>query len=308
MKNIFLCEDIDQDSYNWLNNHFNIISDFNDIHLCHGIFSRNLRIDKEFIDRCTNLEIIGIHGSGVDDVDIEYVRDKGIHLFNTPNLNSLSVAELIVSFILTMSRKTNKLHDDYKKGYINKVAPIEYLGNEISGKTIGLIGTGHIAIKAANMLKYGFNMNVIAYSRSLTEDKAKELGFNYSDSIEYVLSNSDFINIGTSLNKETYHMINKDLLKLIPRHSYLINTARGAIINEDDLYYALVNNWFAGYACDVLEKEPVHSDYPLIQLDNVFYTPHIGGSTKECLNRVGNAVVKGFISYFNNEKVENMIC
>lgn len=308
MKNIFLCEDIDHDSYLMLKKHFNVIDDFNQISICHGIFSRNLKIDKEFIDRCSHLEIIGIHGSGVDDVDLDYIKEKGIHLFNTPNLNSLSVAELIVSFILTMSRKTYLLDNDFKKDLIHKVAPIEYLGNEISGKTIGLIGTGHIAIKAANILKYGFNMKVIAYSRSLTRDKAKDLGFIYSDSIEYVLRNSDFINIGTSLNTDTFHMINKDLLQLIPKHAYLINTARGAIVNEDDLYNALKDKWFAGYACDVLENEPVSSDYPLLLLDNVFYTPHIGGSTKECLNRVGNAVVKGFLSYFNHENVDNMIC
>ena len=91
-------------------------------------------------------------------------------------------------------------------------------------------------------------------------------------------------------------------------HAYLINTARGAIVDEDDLYEALKNKWLAGYACDVLEKEPVNSNYPLLQLDNVFYTPHIGGSTKECLNRVGTAVVNGFLQYFNNQPVENMIC
>lgn len=308
MKKIFLCEDIDFEAYKLLDQHFIIIDDIDHINECHGIFSRNLKINKDFIDKCDSLEIIGIHGSGIDDVDIEYIKQKDIHIFNTPNLNSLSVAELIVSFILTMSRKTNILNNDFKKGMINNVAPIKYLGSEISNKTLGLIGTGNISVKAANILKYGFNMNIIAYSRSLTPDKAKKLGFIYKDSIIDVLKESDFINIGMSLNADTYHMINKELLKYISPHAYLINTARGAIVNENDLYYALSNKWFAGYACDVLEYEPVSSNYPLIQLDNVFYTPHIGGSTKECLFRVGNAVVQGFISYFNNESVDNMIC
>lgn len=308
MKKIFLCEDIDIDSLKMLKEHFIVIDDFNRINECHGIFTRNLKIDKDFIDKCDLLEIIGLHGSGIDDVDLEYIKEKGIHFFNTPNLNSLSVAELIVSFILSLSRKNTLLDRDFKKGLINKVAPIEYLGNEITGKTFGLIGTGNIAIKAANMLKFGFNMKIIAYSRSLTKEKAEALGFIYKSNMDDVLKEADYINIGTSLNKDTYHMINKDKLKLISSHAYLINTARGAIVNEKDLYEALVNNWFAGYACDVLEHEPVSSDYSLILLDNVLYTPHIGGSTKECLNRVGNAVVEGFIAYFNDKEVKNMIC
>lgn len=308
MKKIFLCEDIDSDSYQLLKDNFIIINDMNDIDQCHGIFTRNLKIDKSFIDKCSNLEIIGLHGSGIDDVDLDYIKEKKIHFFNTPNLNSLSVAELIVSFVLTMSRNTYLIDRDFKQNKIDKVAPIEYLGNEISGKTFGLIGTGNIAIKAANILKYGFNMKIIAYSRSLTKEKADNLGFVYKDSIEDILKEADFINIGTSLNKDTYHMINSNLLKLISKHAYLINTARGAVVDENDLYEALKNHWFAGYACDVLENEPVSADYPLLNLKNVFYTPHIGGSTKECLNRVGNAVVEGFIAYFNGEDVKNMIC
>lgn len=308
MKKIFLCEDIDPSSYQLLKKHFMIINDIKYIDECHGILTRNLKIDKAFIDQCTHLEIIGVHGTGIDNIDIDYLKGKGIHLFNTPHKNSLSVAELIVSFILTMSRKTYQLDRDFHKNKIKDIAPIEYLGNEISNKTFGIIGTGDIALKAANILKYGFQMKVIAYSRSLNMIKAKELGVEYKEKIEDILKEADFINIGLSLNDDTYHFINKDLLQYIQPHAYLINTARGAIVNENDLYHALKNHWFQGYACDVLENEPVSSSHPLLSLDNVFYTPHIGGSTKECLNRVGNAVVNGFISYFHNEEIENMIC
>ena len=308
MKKIFLCEDIDKEAYDRLKKHFIIINDMNRINECHGIFTRNLKIDKEFIDKCNKLEIIGLHGSGIDDVDINYLKTKDIHFFNTPNKNSLSVAELIVNFVLTLSRKTYSLDRDFKNNKINKIAPIEYLGNEISYKTFGLIGTGNIAIQAAQILKNGFHMKIIAYSRSLTKEKADDYGFIYKESIDKVLKEADFINIGVSLNDDTYHMISSEQLKLISTHAYLINTARGAIVDEEAIYNALKNKAFAGYACDVLENEPVSSDYPLLQLDNVFYTPHVGGSTYECLNRVGLAVVEGLIKYFNNEEVENMIC
>lgn len=308
MKKIFLCEDIDPSAYQLLSQHFIVIDDFNHIHECHGILTRNLKIDRSLIDKCSHLQIIGVHGTGIDNIDIEYLKIKGIHLFNSPNMNSLSVAELIVSFILTMSRKTYLLDRDFRNHKIDRIAPIEYLGNEISGKTFGIIGTGCIALKAANILKNGFQMKVIAYSRSLTLKKAQELGIEYKEKIEDILKESDFINIGLALNNDTYHLINKNLLKHIQPHAYLINTARGAIIDEKDLYYALKNNWFKGYACDVLENEPVSNDLDLLSLENVFYTPHIGGSTQECLYRIGNAVVNNFIAYFNNEKIENMIC
>ena len=308
MKKIFLCEDIDLSSYQLLKEHFIVINDMDRIGECHGILTRNLKIDKDFIDQCTHLEIIGLHGSGIDDVDVDYLKMKGIHFFSTPHQNSLSVAELIVSFILTLSRKTYQLDRDFHQDKIHKIAPIEYLGNEINGKILGLIGTGDIALKAANILKHGFNMKVIAYSRSLTKDKANDLGIIYKETIDEVLKEADFINIGVSLNDDTYHMINKDKLNLIQPHAYLINTARGAIVNEEDLYIALKNKWLSGYACDVLEHEPVDCTYPLLSLDNVFYTPHIGGSTAECLNRVGNAVVQGLINYFNDDIVGNFIC
>ena len=308
MKKIFLCEDIDQDAYKMLNDNFIIIKDKSKLNECHGIFTRNLKIDKSFIDQCNNLEVIGLHGSGIDDVDINYLKEKGIHFFNTPNKNSLSVAELIVNFVLTLSRKTYLIDRDFKENKITKVAPIEYLGNEISYKTFGIIGAGNIAIQAGKILKNGFHMKIIAYSPSLTKEKADTLGFIYKERMEDIFKEADFINIGTSLNYNTYHLITSKYLKLMLPHAYLINTARGAIVDEDDLFEALKNKWLAGYACDVLEKEPVNSNYPLLQLDNVFYTPHIGGSTKECLNRVGTAVVNGFLQYFNNQPVENMIC
>lgn len=308
MYKIFLCEDIDKEAYLLLKKNFIIINDFNHINECHGVLSRNLKINKSFIDQCSSLQIIGIHGSGYDDVDVQYLKEKGIHLFNTPNLNSLSVAELVISFILTMSRKTNIIDRDFKNNKIKTVAPIEYLGHEISYKTIGIIGFGHISSKVAYILKHGFQMNVIVHSQSHSKQEINDLGYLYKDSIKDVLKESDYIHIGLSLNKDTYHLFNKDLLQYIPSHAYLINTARGAIVNENDLYQFLSQHRFAGYACDVLENEPVSYNYPLLQLDNVFYTPHIGGSTTESLNRIGIEVINGFLSYFYNQNHLHLIC
>ena len=237
-----------------------------------------------------------------------YLKEKNIHLFNTPHLNSLSVAELIVNMMITLSRHTYQLDRDLRDKKISTIAPIEYIANEISYKTFGIIGTGDIALKTAKILKNGFHMNIIAYSRSLTNKKADELHITLCKSIDEVFQKSDFINIGVSLNKDTYHLITLEQFKLMKPSAYLINTSRGAIINEEDLYYALTNKLLNGYACDVLENEDLSIKQSLLELDNVFYTPHIGGSTHDCLSRIGHAIFISLVNYFDGKQISNMIC
>ncbi|MEG0366239.1 MAG: NAD(P)-dependent oxidoreductase, partial [Coprobacillus sp.] len=261
------------------------------------IISRNLKIDAQLIDQCQSLKLIVIHGSGYDDVDVNYLKQKNIHLCNTPGYNALSVSELIVTMMLNLSRQINKLSEDYKNNKIHTVAPVDYIGHEITGKTFGMIGVGDIAIKTAQILKQAFQMNIIAFSRSLTIDKANELGFIYCDTMEDVFKNADFVSLGTSLNEQTFHMITKKQLSLMKPSAYLINTSRGAVINEEDLYIALKDKWFAGAGLDVLENEPVSYNHPLLQLDNVLYSPHMGATTDEALKRVGNAVVDMIMLY-----------
>lgn len=304
---VFLCEPIHQKAYRQLIENYEVIHSYDKIQECQVIISRNLKINQSFIDQCPLLELVVIHGTGYDDVDVEYLKSKHIHLCNTPGLNALSVAELIVTFVLQLSRQTSCLQKNYLANKIQTVAPIEYLGHEISHKTFGLIGTGQIALKAAQILHDGFHMNIIAYSRSLTPSRAKELGIVYCQSMEEVFEKADYISIGTSLNQETYHMIDAKLFSLMKPTAYLINTARGAIVNENDLYEYLKEKKIAGAALDVLEFEPVKYTHPLLSLDNVVYTPHIGGSTDEALLRVGNAVVQSIHMYNRGELWEDLL-
>lgn len=304
---IFLCESIHPEAYSILKNNFEIINDFNYIHQCEIIINRNLTMNAHFIDQCHSLKLIVIHGTGYDVVDTEYAQKKHIHLVNTPHLNSLSVAELIITMMLELSRKTVQLNQDYKKNFIHEIAPVQYIGHEISYKTFGIIGAGDIAVKTAQILKNGFHMKIIAYSRSLTPQKAKVLGFEYCQSMNDVFKKADYISIGTSLTKETYHMITSEQLSLMKSSAYLINTARGAIIDEDALYEKLKNREIAGAGLDVLEGEPISYHHRLLALDNVVYTPHIGGSTDEALKRVGLSVVDIIMKYKNNEICEHFV-
>ncbi|MCD7808588.1 MAG: hypothetical protein LUH02_04540 [Erysipelotrichaceae bacterium] len=301
---IFLCEPIDKNAYQIINNENTIINNFKDIGQCEIVISRNLKIDRTFIDRCSDLKLIIIHGSGYDDVDIHYCQSKNIHLANTPSLNSLGVSELIISMMLSLSRNTYQLQKDYTSNKIHEVAPMT--GHEISYKTFGMIGVGNIALKTSKILQDGFHMKAIGYSRSLTLEKAQLLNIGYCQTIEEVFKKADYISIGLSLNNDTYHLIDKHYLSLMKPSSYLINTSRGAIINEEDLYNVLVNHKIAGAGIDVLENEPVPYNHRLLQLDNVLYTPHIGGSTEESLSRIGQMIIE-IISAYKNNMIEDYL-
>lgn len=304
---VFLCEPIHEKAYQKLIEEYEVIDNKDYLSECQIVISRNLKIDRHFIDQCVALELVVIHGTGYDDVDVEYLKSKHIHLCNTPGQNALSVAELIVTMILQLSRQTTQLQHDYLTNQIHEVAPIKYLGHEITGKTLGLVGTGQIALKAAQILRDGFQMKVIGYSRSLTFTKANDLHIEHCKTMEEVFQKADFISLGTSLTPETYHMITTKQLSLMKPTAYLINTARGALIDEHDLYTFLKEKRIAGAALDVLEDEPVDATYPLIHLDNIIYTPHIGGSTDEALLRVGNAVIQSINRYNNGEMWEDLL-
>ena len=297
---VFLNEPIDHDAYLLLKKHFEIIDQWNRIDECDIILSRNHHIDQLFLDQCHHLQLIAVHGTGYDDVDIDYAKKRGIHLINSQHENALSVAELIVALMLELSRKIIPLSQDKKNTLIYETAPIQYLGHELSHKTVGLIGTGDIALKAAHILREGFHMHIMAYSRSLTKEKAKEMNIEYCQSINEVFQKADYVSICVALTPDTYHIIQKEQLSLLKPSAYLINTSRGAIINEEDLYVALKEHWFTGAGLDVLENEPIPSNHPLLSLDNVIYTSHMGASTEEALKRVGMKIVEKIIQFQND--------
>ena len=292
---VFLCEFIHPEAKKYLERNAEIISDWNNINEVDAIINRNLQITKEIMDKAYNLKVIAIHGTGMDGVDMGEAKKRGIHVFSTPHQNADSVAEMIVGLILSLTRKISLAGKLIGKGKKIDNAPSELKGIELRGKTFGLIGVGDIAIRASKIMKYGFGMKVIGFSRSLTKEKAKDIDIGYCSSIDEVLKSSDIVNIGVSLNNSTVNMINNEKIKLMKRTSYLINTSRGKVIDEKALYNALKNNEIAGAACDVFVNEPPTLDNPLLSLDNFIATPHIGANTDEALYRVGMSVVKGIL-------------
>lgn len=293
-KKVFLVEHIHPEARKQLEKHFEIINDYNRINEVEGLINRNqLKVNKEFLDKATNLKVIGIHGTGRDAVDVEEAESRGIKVFSTPGINARSVAELNVALALDLSRDITKAAQAVKEGKNVSHEKDFFRGNEISGKTYGFIGVGNIACQTINMLKYGFNAKIIAWSRSLTMEKADLLGIGYCKYKEEVLVNSDIIILGLALNDDTFHIIGEKEFKLCRKDALFINTARGKLVDENALYMALTNGTIKKAACDVFEKEPLSNDNPLVSLDNFIGVPHLGSNTEEALYKIGMAVVRG---------------
>ena len=172
----------------------------------------------------------------------------------------------------------------------------ELQGMELAGKTLGLIGVGDISRQTADICRKGFNMEVIGWSRSLTEEKARRMDMAWAESMTEVLQKADIIVVGVALTPETYHLLGKAQFAQMKPGALLINTTRGAVLDEEALYESLTNGEIGGAACDVFAEEPVSVGHPLLALDNFVATPHLGANTEEALKRVGMAVVQGVLN------------
>ncbi|MBE0425050.1 MAG: phosphoglycerate dehydrogenase [Nitrospirae bacterium] len=268
----------------------------------HGLIIRSAtKVTDEIINAAKNLKVIGRAGSGLDNVDKVSATKKGIVVMNTPGGNTITTAEHTIALIVSLARLIPQASMSMKTGKWDKK---KFMGVELFNKTLGIIGIGNIGSQVAKRMQ-GFAMNIIAYDPFLSEDKAKNMGVEKVD-IEELLKRSDFITIHTPLTPETKNMINKDTIKLMKPGVRIINCARGGIINENDLYSALLDGKVAGAALDVFEKEPP-DDNPLIAIDNVICTPHLGASTREAQENVAIAVAEQVVDYLIHNIIRNAV-
>lgn len=292
---VFLCEYIHPKAYELLQSKAEIVEDFDRIHEVDAIINRNLHIDGELMKSCPNLKVIGIHGTGKDGVDLEAAARLGVKVVYVPYENADSVAELIIGFMIAAARKIALADRMVLAGKVTGCAPEELKGVEIAGKTFGMVGCGDIAMRAARRLQKGFAMRLVGYSPSLTDEKASKMGIERCSSINEVFERSDFVNLGVHLNNQTRGLIRKENLMHAKKGCILLNTSRGEVIDEHDLYEALTDGTLYAAACDVFVKEPPTPDNKLVGLPNFLATPHIGANTEEALYRVGKSVVMQII-------------
>lgn len=254
-------------------------------------------------------KVVSKFGVGVDAFDIEAANELGFVLCNVPGANSVAVADFAIMFMMALGRQLGISERELKAGGYKA-----QVGVQFAGKTLGIIGLGNIGTRVALRARYGFNMRVIA------NDLVERPDFAITNHIEYlpkdeIYRQSDFISVHTPLTPQTRNMITKRELGMMKKTAYLINTARGGIVNEDDLYDALVNNVIAGAASDVWVAEPPVG-HKLLTLENFTGTTHTAGSTPEALTKIGLTAAHNVLRVLNGIKpiytvtpkcVENLI-
>ncbi len=268
----------------------------------HGLVIRSAtKVTSEIIDAAVNLKVIGRAGSGLDNVDKAAASKKGIVVMNTPGGNTITTAEHSIAMLFSVARLIPQATASMKAGKWEKK---KFMGVELYNKTLGILGLGNIGSQVAKRAQ-GLEMNVIAYDPFLSEEKAKMLGIR-KVSVDELFALSDFITIHTPLTPETKGIVNAGTIAKMKDGVRIINCARGGIVNEHDLYDALKSGKVAGAALDVLEKEPP-VDNPLLTLDSVICTPHLGASTEEAQENVALAVAEQIVDYLVNGTIRNAV-
>jgi D-3-phosphoglycerate dehydrogenase len=250
------------------------------------------KVRQPLIDAATNLKVIVRGGVGLDTIDHEYARSKGITVMNTPMASSASVAELAIGFMFALARSIYKATASMKSEKWEKKA---FEGDEIGGKTLGLIGIGNIGREVAKRAN-ALGMTVIAYDLYVKSVEGVRMV-----TLDELLAQSDYISLHLPKTKESADMIGKAQFEKMKTGVRIVNCARGGILDEDALYEALISGKVAGAALDVFAEEPP-TDWKLLKLDNVIGSPHIGAATREAQGRVGAEVADKLIEFAKSRK------
>lgn len=233
------------------------------------------RVGRKVLERCPNLRVVAKHGVGVDNIDLEAAKEYGVVVANAPGTNTESVADMAFLLILSCARNLPTLLENVRK----KTWGSSALGVELEGKTLGIVGLGRIG-KGVARRALGFGMEVVYYDPIVEDEAFRKV------SLEELFSISDFISLHAPLTSETRHLVNERLLSLMKREAFLINTARGELVDEEALFRFLKEGRIAGAGLDVLSFEPPFES-PLLTLPNVLVTPHVAAHTKEANIKMG---------------------
>jgi D-3-phosphoglycerate dehydrogenase len=259
------------------------------------------KVDAEALAAAPNLKVIARAGVGLDNVDIKAATAAGVMVVNAPTSNIISAAELTVGHILSLARHIPPAHGALAQGQWKRS---KYTGIELYEKTVGIIGLGRIGALVAARLQ-AFGVNIIAFDPYITSARAQQLGV-HPVSLDELLEQSDFVTIHMPKTPETTGMISAPQLKLMKPTAYVVNVARGGLIDEADLYTALVDGTIAGAGLDVFVNEPPTGS-PLLGLDNLISTPHLGASTDEAQEKAGVSVAKSVRLALSGELVPDAV-
>ena len=258
-------------------------------------------LSKNEFNACRNLKMVSLFQTGYDNIDLEAATEKGVIVSNVPEYAFDSVAEMVFALALNLIRKVHIADSRLREGDSDWR---EYVGNQLMGKTMGVIGTGSIGTRVVQ-IAHGFNMNVLAVTGHPSEEKARKLGVKFVD-LDTLLKESDIVTLHVPLTPSTEKMIDSKELAKMKKSAILINTARGKIVDEGALIKALKEGQIRGAGLDVFEKEPLPVDDPLTKLENVVLTPHIAFLTQESLEECVHICVDN-IGKFVEGKPQNVV-
>jgi D-3-phosphoglycerate dehydrogenase len=259
------------------------------------------KVTADILGRATALKIVGRAGVGVDNIDVKTATEKQVQVINTPSGNAIAAGELAIAYIFALARKIPQASASTKKGEWEKK---KFSGVEITGKTLGVVGFGNIGRQVAERAQ-GLKMKVLAHDPMLPPGTTPPPGIELVG-LDDLVTRSDFVTLHLPLLPSTKGLFGAATLGKMKKSAYLINCARGGIVDETALYEALKAGQIAGAALDVFEKEPC-GPLPLFELDNVLASPHIGASTKEAQDKVAIELAEVFVDFLKNGRVRNAV-
>jgi D-3-phosphoglycerate dehydrogenase len=271
------------------------------------LVSEYVPINAVVLERAAGLKGVIAYGAGYDHIDVELADQRGIVVCNCPGENAQAVAEMTFGILLCLIRKIHRsdryVREDGWKRTDSAALPEWIMGEELRGKTLGIIGLGQIGSRVARIAR-GFDLKILGYDPFV---QTQGLAWVENTPLEKLLSQADIITLHVPLTSSTEKMINARALKTMKPEALLINTSRGRVIDEPILLEALKEKWIGGAALDVFAKEPISGDHPLARLDNVVLSPHIGAMTQEAGGRLSDAVARQVRDILQGRKPECLI-
>ena len=263
-------------------------------------------INGEVFDAVPTAKIFSNYAVGYNNIDVAVAKERGITITNTPGVLTNTVAEFTASLIVSVAKRIPESDRFTRANRYEGWAPELFLGSDLKGKTLGLLGAGRIGYEVALKMARGFEMKVIYYDIARNEALEKEIGSEYRSTVEEVLKEADVVSIHVPLLPATTHLINAERLALMKPTAYLINTSRGPVVDEAALVYALKNGIIRGAGIDVFEKEPALAE-GLTSLDSVVMTPHIASASDETRNKMSEIAAQNIIDFLSGTKPQFVV-
>ena len=261
------------------------------------------RIDADVFQAAHRLKVVSQLGVGVDNIDVAEATRRGVLVGNTPGVLAKATADIAFGLLMSAARRISEGDRWLRAGnWKMQYHPMVWLGAEVHGATLGIVGMGQIGVEMAKRAR-GFDMRVIYYSRTRKPELESELGMEYFEPSD-LLSTADFVTLHIPLTLETRHFIGERELQLMKPTAILINAARGAVVDSQALYTALKEGWISGAALDVTDPEPISPDDPLLTLENLVITPHIGSASIDSRRRTCLLAARNVVAGIQGKRLE----